>query len=281
MAATETVTSASTTTTPKAGSDAAAFPVRRVTTADLRASLRDGYQDFLEHRGDLIFIGLIYPLIGLVAGAAALGGTLSHYFFPIAFGVALLGPVAATGFYEIARRREEGLECDWSHFLDVVKLPSFDSITGVIALLLVIFGFWIAVAGLLYAALLGAPPERVGEFLERLFTTTEGWSLIVVGNLVGLLFAIVVLAVSVVSLPMLVDRDVGARAAIATSVAAVRANFSVMFMWGVAVLVLLVIGSLPLFVGLAFVLPWLGYATWHLYTRAVDRSALPTPAAGE
>ncbi|HEY0326152.1 MAG TPA: DUF2189 domain-containing protein [Allosphingosinicella sp.] len=248
-----------------------------MTTDDLRASLRDGYNDFLEHRGDLIFIGLIYPLIGLVAAAAALGGTLSQYFFPIAFGVALLGPVAATGFYEIARRQEEGLESDWSHFLDIVKRPSFDSITAVIAILLVIFGFWIATAGLLYAALLGPPPGAIGDFIARLVTTTEGWSLILIGNLIGAIFAVLVLAVSVVSLPMLVDRDVGARAAIATSVAVVRANFGVMFLWGLTVLVLLVLGSLPLFVGLAFVLPWLGYATWHLYTRAVERSALPPP----
>jgi len=280
MAVTETVTTASK-DPARAGSEPAAYPVRRVTTDDLRASLRDGYNDFLEHRGDLIFIGLIYPLIGLVAAAAALGGTLSQYFFPIAFGVALLGPVAATGFYEIARRQEEGLESDWSHFLDIVKRPSFDSITAVIAILLVIFGFWIATAGLLYAALLGPPPGAIGDFIARLVTTTEGWSLILIGNLIGAIFAVLVLAVSVVSLPMLVDRDVGARAAIATSVAVVRANFGVMFLWGLTVLVLLVLGSLPLFVGLAFVLPWLGYATWHLYTRAVDRSALPPPTPTE
>jgi uncharacterized membrane protein len=259
-------------------SEPVSYPVRRVTTDDLKASLRDGYGDFIEHRGDLIFIGLIYPLIGLVAAAAALGGTLSHYFFPIAFGVALLGPVAATGFYEIARRSEEGQESDWSHFLDIVRRPSFDSITAVVAVLLIIFGFWIAAAGFLYAGFLGPPPGGIAVFLTRLFTTPEGWGLIAAGILVGLAFAVLVLAVSVVSLPMLVDRDVGARAAIATSVAAVRANFGVMLRWGAAVLALLVLGSLPLFVGLAFVLPWLGYSTWHLYTRAVDRRTLPPPS---
>ena len=77
MAVTETVTTASK-DPARAGSEPAAYPVRRVTNDDLRASLRDGYNDFLEHRGDLIFIGLIYPLIGLVAAAAALGGTLSQ-----------------------------------------------------------------------------------------------------------------------------------------------------------------------------------------------------------
>jgi uncharacterized membrane protein len=99
--------------------------------------------------------------------------------------------------------------------------------------------------------------------------------LIVVGNIAGIAFAALVLTLSVVSLPMLVDCDVGARTAIATSVRAVKANKGVMLLWGIIVAALLVLGSIPAFVGLAFVLPWLGYATWHLYTRLVDRSALP------
>ena len=106
-----------------------------------------------------------------------------------------------------------------------------------------------------------------------MFTTPNGWALIVIGNLAGLGFAIAVLALSVVSLPMLVDRDMDARTAMATSVHAVMANRGVMARWGLTVAGLLVLGSIPAFIGLAFVLPWLGYATWHLYTRLVDRGA--------
>ena len=251
------------------------LPIRTIGAGDLRAVLKEGFNDFLDRRGDLLFVGLIYPLVGLVAATVSLGGALVPLFFPIAAGIALLGPLAAIGFYELARRREEGLDAGWSHFLDIRKRPAFDSIQVVAGVLLVIFLAWLGSAAALYAALMGPAPESVGDFLRALFTTPQGWTLILLGNLVGLGFAVVVLAVSVVSLPMLVDRDISAGVAIATSVRAVRANKAVMLRWGATVVVLLVLGSLPLFMGLAVVLPWLGYATWHLYTRLVDRAALP------
>ena len=259
-----------------ANSTAPEIPVRIITGADLRAALREGWLDFLDRRGDLIIVGLIYPIIGFAAAAAALGGALIPLFFPIAAGIGLLGPVAALGFYELARRREAGEEAGWTHFLDVARRPAWDSIMAVTGILLLIFFAWLAAAWILYAAFFHSPPDSIGGFLDALFTTAEGWGLILVGNLVGLFFAAIVLTLSVVSLPMLVDCDVDARTALRTSYRAVAANKALMLRWGVTVAVLLVLGSIPAFVGLAFVLPWLGYATWHLYTRLVDRSAIPS-----
>lgn len=253
-------------------------PVRTLSARDLNLSLREGWNDFLSMRGDLIFVGLLYPLVGAIAAAVALNYNVLQLFFPFAAGISLLGPIVAVGFYELARRREAGLKSNWSHFFDVIKRPSADQLAGVAAVLVVIFALWVAVAQVLYAALLGAtPPDSIAAFLDRLFTTPEGWTLILVGNLVGAGFAVVVLAISFVSLPMLVDSNVGARTAIDTSMRAFGANKGLMIRWGFTIGVLLVLGSIPLFIGLAVVLPWLGYATWHLYTHIVDRSALEGP----
>lgn len=266
MAATHTI-SATTHPTPE-------VPVRKVGADDLNWALREGYRDFLDKRGDLLIIALIYPIIGFAAAVAFLGGSLIPIFFPVAAGVGFLGPVAALGYYEIARRREAGLDSRWTHFFDVTKRPAWESIVAICGILFVIFLSWVAVAWILYAVFFGAAPESVGDFARSMFTTRAGWSLIIVGNLVGLAFAALVLAMSVVSLPMLVDCDVSARTALDASWRAVMANKGAMFRWGLTVAALLVLGSLPAFIGLAFVLPWLGYATWHLYTRLVDRSAL-------
>lgn len=263
---------------PNVDSAAPEIPVRKLSSSDLNLSLREGWKDFLSMRGDLIFVGLLYPVIGVVTAALALGTNFLQLFFPIAAGISLLGPIVAVGFYELARREEAGLHSNWSHFFDVAKRPSADGLGAVALLLVLIFAMWMATAEGLYAVTWGGtgmtPMESIGAFLTRLFTTPEGWTLIIVGNLIGAVFAVLVLAISVVSLPMLVDCNVEARTAVATSIRAFRANKGLMIRWGFTVGFLLVLGSIPLFIGLAVVLPWLGYATWHLYTHAVDRSGL-------
>jgi uncharacterized membrane protein len=263
------------------------IPVRRISGDDLNAALAEGWADFLEMRGDIIFLAILYPLIGVAAAVATLGSPLLPLFLPIAAGVGLLGPVAAVGFYEMARRREMGLHSNWGHFLDVRKRPSFDEIAAVSGLLFAIFALWLLAAAGLYILLWGVwnppwlssfvwyDPHSLGEFVTKLFTTARGWALIVLGGAVGAVFGALVLAVSVVSMPMLVDCDVGAAAAVGTSIRAARENAGVTLRWGIIVAALLIAGSIPVFIGLAVVLPWLGYSTWHLYTRLVDRSAIP------
>lgn len=266
--------------TPKARSKSK-IQVRQIGTADLNRSLADGWRDFMDMRGDIIFLAILYPVIGIVAAIATLGGPLLPLFLPIAAGIGLLGPVVAVGFYEMARRREMGLQSNWPHFLDVRKRPSFDEIAAVSGLLMAIFGLWLLAAGTLYVALFGwVEQPSIGAFLTEVFTTGRGWAMILIGGAVGAAFAALSLAVSVVSMPMLVDCDVSASTAVRTSIRAFRENTSELIRWGVIVAALLVAGSIPLFIGLAVVLPWLGYSTWHLYTRIVDRSAIPTRKRG-
>jgi uncharacterized membrane protein len=227
-------------------------------------------------RGDLVFAGLIYTFIGIAAAVMTTNGPLLPFFFPVVAGVGLLGPVAAVGFYELARRREDGLESGWKHFLDVRKRPSVDDMGIVAGLLLAIFALWLIAAGVLYVALFGwAAPSSIPGFFSAVLTTPRGWALILIGLAVGAIFAWVVLAISVASLPMLVDCDVSAAEAVSASWRAAHANKAELLRWGLTVAGLLVLGSIPLFVGLAFVLPWLGYSTWHLYTRLIDRQAIP------
>lgn len=252
------------------------IPVRNINSSDLAAALRQGWADFMDMRGDIIFLALLYPLIGIIAAVVTVGTPLLPLFLPIAAGVGLLGPVAAVGFYEMARRREIGLTSNWAHFLDVRKRPSFDEIAAVTGLLLAIFGLWLFAAGALYVALFGwNEPASAAAFLSDVFTTSRGWAMIGIGGIMGALFASVVLAVSVVSMPMLVDCNVSASDAVRTSIRATRENSGPMLRWGITVAALLIAGSIPLFIGLSVVLPWLGYSTWHLYTRLVDRSAIP------
>ena len=260
---------------PPVSHSAARIPVRRISGDDLRWSLHAGWEDFMTLRGDIFFAGLIYTLLGLAAVVMTTSKPLIPYFFPVVAGVGLLGPVAALGFYELAKRREAGQEVHWFNFVDVRKRPSVDDMGIVAGLLLAIFALWMIAAGILYVTLFGwDTPTSVSGFLASVFMTARGWTLILLGAIVGAIFGWVVLAISVASLPMLVDRDVGASDAISASWRAAHANKPEMIRWGLTVVGLLVLGSIPLFLGLAVVLPWLGYSTWHLYTRLIDRSAI-------
>ena len=252
------------------------IPVRMITDADLRLSLTQGLDDFLAMRGDIFFAGLIYTLIGIAAVVMTTNKPLMPYFFPVVAGVGLLGPIAAVGFYELARRRENGQrDQNWLHFFDVLKRPAADDMGIVAGMLLLIFLGWLLAAAALYGLLFGLwTPTSITEFVTTIFTTVNGWALIVLGAVVGAVFGWLVLTLSVASLPLLVDCDVSASEALSASWRAAQANKRLMFRWGLIVTALLILGAAPLFVGLAFVLPWLGYSTWHLYTRLIDREAM-------
>jgi len=266
-----------TTLNNQASRRATAGKARKISDEDLRWSLKAGWEDFTDMRGDIVFAGVIYTVLGLAAVVMTTSRQLIPFFFPVVAGVGLLGPVAAVGFYELAKLREEGREdLHWFNFLDVRRRSTVDDMGIVAALLIGIFALWLIAAGVLYVSLFGwVTPASIMGFLASVLGSPRGWALIVGGAAVGALFGWVVLALSVVSLPMLVDRDVTAADAVSASWRAAHANKAEMIRWGLTVFGLLLLGSIPLFVGLAVVLPWLGYATWHLYTRLVDRGPAP------
>lgn len=246
--------------------------IRQIHVADLRWALAQGWRDLTHKRSDLVFAGLLYPLVCLVAAYVTFNQPLLPLFFPLVAGLSIAGPAVASGFYEIARREEEGRDASWPHFFDPMRGRSREPLATLAAGLGLLWLVWLAVAWAIYGATLGdVPPAGIGAFLTRVFTTPEGWALIVAGNLAGLVFALVTLIFSVASFPMVVDQPIEAGVALRTSLAAFRRNPGVVLGWGVRVAVLLVLGTIPFAIGLAVVLPWLGYATWHLYTRLVVR----------
>ena len=252
--------------------------VRSIAPAELVEVLREGLEDFWAMPTHVLFLGVIYPVAGLVIGAATLQYNIIPLLYPLAAGFALIGPFAAIGLYELSRRREAGLDSSTSHAFDVLHSPSLGAIVALGLLLMAIFLIWIAVADAIYIAYFGYHgPASVTQFIGDVLHTRAGWMLIVVGTGVGFLFAVLVLTISAISFPLLLDRDVGAAVAVLTSIRVVARNPLTMALWGFIVAALLVLGSIPFFLGLTVVMPVLGHATWHLYRRAVEPDANPHP----
>lgn len=246
--------------------------VREIKIADLRLALAAGLQDFAAARTNVIFLCLIYPVVGLFLAAVAAQDAILPLLFPIASGFALVGPFFAIGLYEMSRRREVTGKTNWLDVFKVIRSPSIGAIFLLGAILIGLFLLWLVVAQSIYNVTLGPlPPSSVLDFITSLFTTTAGWAMIFMGMAAGAIFAVAVLAISVVSFPLLLDRPVGLGVAIRTSILAVWRNPVPLAVWGLIIAFGLFLGSLPCFIGLIVVLPILGHSTWHLYRRLVRR----------
>lgn len=251
--------------------------VRNIGIADLRDVLAKGFQDYWAMPTHLLFLYAIYPLAGFVIYWSVFTADLTYLLYPLAAGFALIGPFTAIGLYELSRRRELGLDTSWAHVFDVVHSPSLMPILGIGAMLLLIFALWIAAAHTLYVVTFGYQTLTPAAFVDSIMTQPEGLRLIVAGNAIGFVFALLAASISVISLPLLLDRHVSLAAAVLTSLQVVVRNPITMAVWFLIVAIALLIGSIPAFAGLALVLPILGHSTWHLYRKAVEADAGPRP----
>jgi uncharacterized membrane protein len=252
--------------------------VRKITLSDLADALRKGVDDFLAMPSHVVFLCVLYPLAGLFFARIAFGYDLVPMLYPLAAGFALVGPLAAIGIYELSRRRERGLQASWKEAFGVLRSRSMPAIAALGAVLLAIFGAWLLAAQTIYETNFGTvPPVSLAQFATDILTTRAGWTLILLGNAVGFLFAVVVFMISAVSFPLLLDRRVSFSTAVGTSLEAIWENPLVMTVWAMIIAGLLLLGSLPLLMGLAIVLPVLGHSTWHLYRKVVDADGNPRP----
>lgn len=243
--------------------------VRSITTTDVWEALAAGIDDFRAMPTHVLFACIIYPVVGIILARLLFGYELLPLLYPMAAGFALLGPFVAIGLYELSRRREQGLDSSPARALDVLHRPGIDSIFTLGAALALLFVSWLYIANMMYVQIIGTEPTSVSGFIKEVTRTDRSMQLMFAGNLVGFVFAVVVLVTSVVSFPMLVDRDVGIGPAVRTSVRASLENPIPIALWGLIVAAGLLLGALPFLVGLAVVLPILGHATWHLYRKLV------------
>jgi uncharacterized membrane protein len=244
--------------------------IRRITAADVWQSLRQGFSDFEAYRSDVIFLCVTYAAVGLVLARLAFGMDLLPLLFPLASGFAIVGPLAAVGLYEMSRLREQGAEVSWMNAFDVIKAPAAGSIALLGLLLVAVFLLWLAAAWIIFQYTLGPSlPSSPAVFLHDVFLTGPGQAMIAIGMGTGFLFALLAMMISVVSFPLLIDRDVGLDTAIKASFRAVLANPGPMALWGGVVAACLLAGMALAFVGLMVAVPVLGHATWHLYRKLI------------
>jgi uncharacterized membrane protein len=245
--------------------------IRRIAIADLKDVLAKGFQDFAAYRTDVIFLCVLYPIVGLVMARLVFGQGLFQLLFPIASGFALVGPFVSIGLYEMSREHEQGAPVSWITAFQVLRSRSAGAIAVLGIGLAAIFLLWLYAAQAIYNATLGPElPQSIGVLVHDVAATPGGWALIGVGVGVGFVFALVVFVATIVSFPLLLDRrDIGIDVAIGTSIRAVAANPGPMAVWGLIVAAGLAVGSIPFLIGLAFVIPILGHATWHLYRKLI------------
>lgn len=246
----------------------------RLALGDLGAALSAGFADFRAQPLFGLFFAGVYVLVGLLLARALIDRGSVAWLLTAAAGFPLIAPFTAVGLYEVSRRREAGLPIDWKSVLGAVRGRGDDQLMLMGAFLFVAFGFWVVLArGVLAIFMSDFGLAGLATDPAVFLSSRQGILMLLVGGAIGALLAFGVFAITVVSLPMLVDREVDVITAIVTSIATVRDNPGVMLAWAALIAVALAIGMAAWFLGLLLVLPILGHATWHLYRRAVPQGA--------
>jgi uncharacterized membrane protein len=243
--------------------------VRRITMADIAEALGQGLRDFQAQPLYGLAFGALYTLGGILIVLCLTAFGMIYLVYPLAAGFALIGPFVATGLYEVSRRREAGQPISVAGIWSTIK--SRGEIGWMAFVTLFFFVIWMYQVRLLIALLLGlnASFSSIREFITLVLTTNEGLLFLAIGNLDGAALSLILFALTVVSFPLLLDRDVDFVTAMVTSVRAVVTSPLPMIGWAAVIVVLLIVSAIPYFLGFLVTVPVLGHATWHLYRRIV------------
>lgn len=246
--------------------------VRAIAVADIRASLLCGASDFARAPLIGLAIGTVFALVGIAITLALTVWQIPWMIYPFAIGFPLIGPFAAVGLYEVSRRLEAGQRPGWGMVLSTIWAQRRREVSWMAFTMLFIFWMWMYQVRLLMALTLGRMSyATLDRFVELVLTTPQGWTFLAIGHLVGGALSLLLFSVTVIAIPILLDRDIDFITAMITSARAVLASPLVMLGWGIAVTLAVLAACVPFFLGLLVVLPVLGHATWHLYRRAVPQ----------
>lgn len=245
--------------------------VRTVTSNDISDALKLGVSDFFKAPLFGMFFGGIYAAGGILILASLTMFEMTWMIIPVAIGFPLIGPFVAVGIYEVSRRLASGTALNWREILLVVLRQRERQLGWMAFVVLFIFWVWIYQVRTLVAVFFGFKPfSSMADFLVILTTTQHGVGFLAVGTVIGAFLACVLFSVTVIAMPLLLDRDIDFVTAMITSVKTVLKNPVAMLGWAVIVTALAIIAMLPAFLGVVFVLPILGHATWHLYKKAIE-----------
>jgi uncharacterized membrane protein len=249
--------------------------VRQISVSDIVESLASGLRDFQAAPVYGLVFGGLYALGGVAVVLCTIGIGWSYLAYPLAAGFALIGPFAAVGLYEVSRLRAAGKPLSWQIIFRAVVAQGGRELGWMAFVTLFVFIVWMYIARVLVMLFLGLhATASLRDFIVLVTSTPEGIVFLLIGNAVGAALALVLYSISVVSFPLLLERDVDFVTAMITSVRAVTKSPFPLISWAVIIVIELILASLPFFIGFLIVLPIIGHATWHLYTRIVA----PEPA---
>jgi uncharacterized membrane protein len=250
---------------------AATLQINNLSTEDITASLKEGFSDFMARPLMSGFFGLFYALFGILFVWVLISLGEIWMVIPAVVGFPLVAPFAAAGLYEISRRLQTGEDFGWMDILTVMADQRRREMGWMAFVTLFVFWVWVYQIRLWLAILLqNASFSDLGGFLDTVFFTPAGWAFLAIGTCVGAFLSAVLFSVTVIAMPMLMERETNFVSAMITSVQVVRENPVIMLGWAAIISVTMLLSLVPAFLGLIFTLPILGHTTWHLYQRALS-----------